>query len=207
MYAYIEGVQAIFYTITYDQSDVTYNGGIACLPDTTAGFYITNACLAEMSGSYLRNIVFAQSSVEGDMVQKGSRFVNSQFVDITTPFSFVNYFLNTSGYAATRLDGGCKFIKSDIYIGASVTFNAATYGIEVIQSRVQFNGVVTGTGNTFGMYIHQNSYCKVVSGSVPTLSGSSGDVTVDGSTQATTWATVDGGTALRSTTEFSIVTE
>jgi hypothetical protein len=65
---------------------------------------------------------------------------------------------------------------------------------------------VSGTGNTgAGVHAKNNSTVLIADGSPPTLTGTVGNLSFDGTTQASTWAAIDGGTPAIETTADLVV--
>ena len=58
-------------------------------------------------------------------------------------------------------------------------------------------GVVGGSGNTgAGLRGNSGSNVFITDGSTPTITGTVGDISTDGTTEDATWAEIDAGTAL-----------
>jgi len=98
---------------------------------------------------------------------------------------------------------------SDDSLGVS---GCGSHGIELDNSSIRFLGTVSGTSNTgAGVYVHSHSSLQIADGTPPAISGTVGHVSLDGTTQASTWAAIDSGTAINGATanndDFVIVKE
>lgn len=72
--------------------------------------------------------------------------------------------------------------------------NCSSHGIEVVNSKFDIAGVITGSGNGgAGVYAHSNSVVHIKDGSPPTLTGTVGDLSTDGTTESMSWPALDGG--------------
>lgn len=109
------------------------------------------------------------------------------------------------GYA-----GGTSIIveNSAIKISDADISDSGLHGIEAINSMLNFTDVVSGTGNAgAGVYAHSGSIVHIKDGSPPTLTGAIGDISTDGTTEATTFAAVDGGEAYSDDLENTAIKE
>ena len=69
-------------------------------------------------------------------------------------------------------------------------------------------GNLQGSNNSnFGLYAHGKSLVTFPDGKAPSISGTSGQVTTDGATQASTWPAIDGGTPVVDANELTLVKE
>ncbi len=125
-------------------------------------------------------------------------------------------FANTSGYAVATIDcSGCSGTNAGLLIANNSTLrcdnitinDSPSHAIRVDEARlyIQNGASVVGTGNTgAGLYAYANGMVDVTG--TPTLTGTVGDVSLDGTTQAVTWANLAaGGNDQASATEFSFV--
>jgi hypothetical protein len=83
----------------------------------------------------------------------------------------------------------------------------ASHGIAIANSMVKLSasGATTGTGNTgAGVYAHSGSVVHTKSGTPPTITGTVGDLSTDGTTQASTWAAIEAGTPVASPAEMTM---
>jgi hypothetical protein len=86
--------------------------------------------------------------------------------------------------------------------------NCASHGMEIINSNVKFSGAVDGSGNGgAGVYAHDNSTVTIKDGSPPTLTGTVGDCSTDGTTERTTWAEVDADSPITDLYESTTIKE
>lgn len=99
---------------------------------------------------------------------------------------------------------GCSLVN----VEAGLYSDSLTHGLEAVSSYVRMDGVVAGASNGgFGMYAHTGSDVTIVDGSAPTLTGMDGDFSFDGTTEASSWADIDAGTAISDITEMSMCKE
>ncbi len=114
-------------------------------------------------------------------------------------------------YTATLTSAGAYpaflAIDSSLVIRSDCDFsNPFGHGIESKKSFLRLTGAITGTcvGGA-GVYAHSGSVIHTTSGSPPTLTGTvGGDLSVDGTTQATTWAAIEAGTNYTNTDEMTM---
>jgi len=119
-----------------------------------------------------------------------------------------------AGYAVTRFGGGTgpgiQVRNGALEIGAGVDISNITgHAIEVQHGYLNLLGAVTGSSNTgAGVYAHSGSVVHIKNGAAPpTLTGTVGDLSFDGTTQASTWAAIDGGAPAVSAAELSMAKE
>lgn len=115
----------------------------------------------------------------------------------------------SANFATTKFGGGAigiKLYSAAVRIGAGVDVSGcSSHGIEANNSYLWLDGAVTGTGNTgAGVYAHSGSVVHIKDGAAPTLTGTVGDLSFDGTTQASTWAAIDGGTPAALAAEVSM---
>jgi hypothetical protein len=67
--------------------------------------------------------------------------------------------------------------------------------------------VVGSNSGGFGVYAHSGSIVHIPNGKPPTISGGTGDLSFDGSTEASSWASLDAGTPVNSAAEVSMAKE
>ena len=130
-----------------------------------------------------------------------------------------NIILNSGGYQPTRITGssgvGLTVQGSEINLGAGIEISGhGSHAIEIDNSFVKFNGDITGSGNGgAGCYLHNRGTAFIDDGAPPTVTGSAGEVSLDGTSEASKWGTpgIDGGTPINGSTvgndEFVIVKE
>lgn len=119
------------------------------------------------------------------------------------------------GWRPYQIDGGSKGIYmfgcDPVAIDCTGTDmsidNCSSHAIELDDSRLKItSGVISGSGNTgAGLYAHMGSKFNYVSGHKPTVTGTVGDVSIDGTTQESTWAAIDGGTPIADLNEMTLV--
>ena len=168
-------------------------GGVGFNSDTT--FFAMKLNSLTIYGSSLGKTTIIDSAFYA--FYQGSRFKGLCTMAGCTAYPGV-YIGNSVGYATTKLDSSASVNLlvskgSHIVIKDAIIENATTHGIQVQDgSSVEMTGVVTGTGNgAFGLFATMNSSVKITSGSAPTLTGSSGMISIDGVNQHCTWAEVD----------------
>jgi hypothetical protein len=124
---------------------------------------------------------------------------SSQMVDISGQRpTFIN---NLSGV-------GLKLINSQLKITTGDINSCSSHAIELVRSFLEMDGVMRGVSNTgAGVYAHSGSSVQIKNGSTPTITGTVGNCSTDGSTQATTWAAVDSGTPYTDVTNLVNVKE
>lgn len=138
------------------------------------------------------------------------------FVDIALDGNFWRILKTT--FRPTRIDGasgvGLKLISSTVTVNSGskssiIVQDCGTHAIELVDSLLIDNkGGMSGTGNTgAGVYAHLGSKILIKDGAPPTITGTVGELSVDGTTQASTWAAIDAGTQVSDTTEFVIAKE
>jgi hypothetical protein len=164
--------------------------GLSCL----AGTARVDACeYVTCEGTYAKELVIYGTDISG--IHQGSHLERLEIYGarMTLPTGLIK---TSAGYATTRIgdspDVGLTIKSSTIRVGNIVIGDNTTHGIEVIDSTLEFEGITTGTGNSgAGVYAHDGSRVLTDLGSAPTLAGTVGELSFDGSTQKATWATVN----------------
>jgi hypothetical protein len=105
---------------------------------------------------------------------------------------------------------GMSFQNSDLDMTELQADNCGSHGIEVNGGKLVCQGAVIGSGNAgAGAYVHSHAVVQTKAGTPPTITGTVGEVSLDGTTQQSTWAAVEGGTPINGATagndEFVIV--
>lgn len=106
---------------------------------------------------------------------------------------------------------GLKSTNSIVNVTTLQVDNCSSHAIEIDGGRlVHSAGASTGSGNTgAGLYAHSQGVIHTKAGSVPTVTGTIGDVSIDGTTQKSLWSTIESGTPINGATvgndEFVIV--
>ena len=127
--------------------------------------------------------------------------------------SYLPFMRNSSLYNPIYIDSsssvGIRVIDSYIDIGAGsevVIENNTSHGIDVFNATFVMNAAPSGSGNGgAGCYAHDNSVVRFPTGTTPTVTGTVGDTTTDGTNPNNTWATINGGTRVTDTDEFTII--
>lgn len=160
------------------------------------------AKLVDVANSQLRTVT------QGTRVRGQCIFIsNSRLPDPQDQFS------NLSGYQPTTIEGAAgSGVVADsclMRFGSGVVIkDHGSHGIEVTNSVVAFSGATTGSGNAgAGMRGSGRSLVTIADGSPPTLTGTIGDFSVDGTTSASTWAGIDGGTPVSDALEQTVAKE
>jgi hypothetical protein len=136
----------------------------------------------QLQGSMLRNI-----AVTGCMLGTwtgfrvlGGAFTLTDVRGVGTGLGFQTF----GGLGFIDIDGvELNLVNSSLYVDQlAVIRNSPAHGIEAVKSYLVMGGNVQGTGNTlFGVYARDLSLVETP-GAAPTVTGSSGDLTLDGST-------------------------
>lgn len=153
---------------------------------------VTGSAIAQVSGGFRS---------AGSCVFRSCSDINSGYL-----------FANASGYATTKFTNsagpGCLFDGSVLSVKDATFYGSSGHGIELKGGVLSIVGAVSGTGNTgAGVYAHSGSVVHIKHGTPPTLTGTVGDFSTDGTTAATTWAAVDGGTPYTDASELTMVKE
>jgi hypothetical protein len=123
----------------------------------------------------------------------------------------------TGTYATTRFDGntsgpGIKATRSYVLVDTGqVDIENNTHGIELNNSMLKVTTAGTklaGTGNTgAGVYAYGNSVVQVKHGTLQTVTGTVGNLSVDGTTQIGTWADLEGAVVITDVPELTVMRE
>lgn len=146
-------------------------------------------------------------------VSNGSRIYNLNYqCSLAAGPSVSTYEIsNTANYANTKLGGGTNGITMDnsyVRIASGDISNCSSHAISMAHSELIFQGAVTGTTNTgAGVYAHSGSVIHIKHGSPPTLTGTVGNLSIDGTTEATSWTTLDAGVPYVSAMEMTMAKE
>lgn len=119
-----------------------------------------------------------------------------------------------AGYATSKLGGHSSLPALTLthcrsrLSGAVDVSNSPSHGVTVVHGFLHLDGAVAGSGNTgAGVYAHSGSVVHIKNGAAPTLTGTVGDLSTDGTTQKSTWAAIDGGTPVSDTAEMTMAKE
>jgi hypothetical protein len=183
----------------------------------TDGVFLRESLGSSVQGSFLKRIDI-QSGVIGApyfAFARGARVNYANIADSRDSLSGLDpatsaSIENTSGYATTKFDNssgvGLRLVNSNLSIKGGDFSNNASHGIECINSSIKMIGAVVGTGNAgAGVYAHTHSAVRTKAGSPPTLTGTLGDCSTDGTTQATTWADVEAGSPVSDLNEMTTI--
>lgn len=121
---------------------------------------------------------------------------------------------NTTGYFPAEITGlgtgvGLMLINSHVRLQQGQVNSSGSHGIEARSSLLEMPSlVVSGTGNTgAGVYAHTGSEVIIKDGTPPTITGTVGNLSFDGTTEVSTWANIDAGTPVNSAAEVSMAKE
>jgi hypothetical protein len=202
-----------------DDSGAASTAVVAGVGLTNTGKLFANSSQIAGMQCVARSIIDIQNS----MLASGGLSFGSAFLagiraeNISLQGSIDSFMLldSASGYAVTYVTNpsgvglllrGCPLVSlGDVSIGA-----CSSHGVEVVGSflKLSMSGATTGTGNAgAGVYAHSGSVVHIKDGTPPTITGAVGDFSTDGTTAATTWAAVDGGTPYTDATELTMVKE
>lgn len=129
------------------------------------------------------------------------------------------FIANQSGYATTKINPasgvGLLIKSSDLDLDSGTIENCGSHGIEIQSSRIDIQGALAGTGNGgAGIRGHLGAKVLIKNGDPPTITGTVGDFSVDGSAGvdlgsgvSAFWNDVDGGTPHADATEMVVVKE
>lgn len=118
-----------------------------------------------------------------------------------------------SAYATTKISnpsGVGLSVEScnGLRIGNIDISDCGSHAIGVKNSQISLVEATGGSGNVgAGVRAQLGSCMTIADGSPPTLTGTIGDLSFDGTTQASTWAAIDAGTPASDTTEMSMCKE
>ena len=184
-----------------------------------AGVSVAAANTALIRSGYFSKCLLGSTGIGGPVSATYGIYYGARFKELVlvgnkmNPSALVNdHIVNTSGYSPTKISGssgvGLTVDKSYLKIGPGVIIaDNASHGIELKNhSNLVLNGAVVGTGNAgAGVYAHTHSAVRTKAGSPPTLTGTIGDCSTDGTTEATTWADVEAGNPVSDLNEMTTI--
>jgi hypothetical protein len=190
----------------FETFDALLRTGFSVLTNPWVVSFYNIAALNLSSSVFLCDVVITGCRLNGP---GGCRFKSIRMFN-TSPmddyYSF--YYFGSSYHQKTLISGaagvGLRLDNCIIQIdsGGLVVNNCGSHGIELRHSFLEFisPGIVSGSGNAgAGIYVHSNSTVQFPNGQTPTLTGTIGDTTTDGTTEASTWAAIDAGTPVADT--------
>ena len=185
----------------------------------TDGVFLRETLGSSVQGSFVKRIDI-QSGVIGApyfAFARGARVNYANIADSRDSLSGLDPATsasveNTSGYATTKFNNssgvGLRLVNSNLSVKSGDFSNNASHGIELVNSSIKMIGAVVGTGNGgAGVYAHDNSIVTIKDGSPPTLTGTVGDCSTDGTTERTTWAEVDADSPITDLYESTTIKE
>jgi hypothetical protein len=160
--------------------------------------------------------IYAAVSVTGSLLVYGPATISGT-IAATNPVSSINFYAGAwakkidlagaklnlgssvgNGLISGSADVGISAKDSRIVVtgGDTAISNNASHGITLDNSVLEFvNAKLTGSGNGgAGVYAFNNSAILAKDGQESTLTGTVGDISVDGATELMTWADVEAGT-------------
>lgn len=189
----------------------------------TEGSYFAGTGYVTVYGSYITK--FSILKAQGFAIANGTR-IKSLYIrgsqSTNVAYSSIHPYVRdgignlSAGYAPIKIGGGATGITIEdswpVRIGAANggvdISNNAGHGIVAVNSKVIFNGVITGANNTgAGVYASSGSTIHLKRDVTPTLTGTIGDLSTDGTTQKSTWAAIIAGTPVADTDEMTIAKE
>jgi hypothetical protein len=145
--------------------------------------------------------------LRGSILAQGASLRRCADLRAVSPF-----LLTSTNYAPTRINEGLLLRGCRVSMGSGDLSGSGAHGIECLDTFLEFTGAVSGSGHSVsGVYAHTSSTVLIADGSPPTLTGTTADLSIDGTTQISTWAAIDAGTAVNGATvgndEFVIAKE
>jgi hypothetical protein len=189
--------------------DFTFHGGLGVRADFTVPRF-TQMSIARLA--VYGNVLLQNGFIVNTLLYDGSRVVGSVRVEQIQGYGLAYggaliqpEIVNAAGVGLTIED--CNGVTiHDIDIN-----NCGSHAIEVINSRLEFFGtaqVAVGTGNVgAGLYAHRGSKITIPNGNPPTITGTIGDISTDGTTEATAWSDIDGGQPFIDLSETTMIEE
>jgi hypothetical protein len=168
------------------------------------GGFLINGGSVEMNSCLIDSWMNTDSRITGG----GLSLIN--IPGMTTPFRHA--------HQQAQIDNapgiGLASINSNIAIAGLAINDCGGKALEQDGGRLVHDGTQAfeGTGNVgVGLHAHSQANCQIANGSPPTLGNDNVEVSLDGTTEESTWAAIDGGTAINGATanndEFVIVKE
>lgn len=190
------------------------NTGVSIISDKKT--IIAGSTLGTYYGSYLRNVELTNCFNTLDLViDFGTRIKGKLEISGITSYSSTSYILSSTSvspaYRTTQIDTsstvGIKVQNSLCRINSpTIVQNHSSHGVEARNCLVELNGAISGSGNGgAGVYAHSNAIVLTKSGTPPTITGTVGNTTTDGTTPNNTWSVIDSGTQIADITQFTII--
>ena len=178
-----------------------------------SSYHISSSGYVLCYNSYLRDLTFNQTQLVylyyGVRIKGGILTLNGN--------NKVYFLPSTSSYSSCEIDGssgvGVDSTNSNLLLPSTtnqpIIQNCASHGISLKSSTLELQDGIDGTGNVgAGIYACRNSQIIVSAGiTTPTLTGTVGDISVDGTTEAITWADVMEGSELRLVNKATVILE
>jgi hypothetical protein len=206
-------------------SDDTISAGVSVVGGASGASMVelTNVDDVNVSGGSLSKVLFNSCGIglinDGAYFTKGINIINSTSISgyVDEPYSFE---LSSGYYTVLPLHNayygdwangtdGIYILNSNIGIKELTSSYSSSHGIELENStlRVVISGTLSGSSNTgAGVYAHSGSRMLIHTDSTTvTITGTVGHLSVDGTTEDSTWTAITGGTPAVDTGEMVIV--
>lgn len=201
----------------YNPSTFTYYTGTGAPRVGLGQVHASGRLALQGSGYILLQESFVKSAVLASVlsysISGGSRILSITANDCRrypdTALTSPHNIKNDSGFATTKIGGGTiglSLQNSSCFINTGVDLSgSSSHGIEANRSYLYLLGVAGSSNGGAGVYAHSGSVIHTKSGSPPTLTGSLGDLTTDGTTPAGTWTEVESGTKIMDLNESTLI--
>jgi hypothetical protein len=154
----------------------------------------------------------AISCADGLMVWYGSRIMRGLSIKECRAYTPMPWDIaNTGGYATTKISNsagiGLLLENSRLRVASGDFSNSTSHAIAARRSMLELTGAVAGSGNAgAGVYAYDNSLVTTKIGSIPTITGTVGNLAVSSAAvQETTWADINAGTVVSVDSEQTLV--
>ena len=196
---------------TFVSSSTTRIAGVS-QRNINSQFYISSSEYIAIYNSYFRKLTLYQNQTNyiyyGTRIKGGGLILNGN--------NYVSFLSSSSNYSSCEIDGvsgsGVDCTNSNLILPSTtndpIIQNCSSHGISLKNSNLILEDIIGGTGNVgAGIYMSRNSQIIVSSGITPTITGTVGDISVDGTTEIITWADIAGGSELRLVNKATIIVE
>jgi hypothetical protein len=193
-----------------------YSGGVSFLGSVPTAIWMANTPYAGVGGSVVKSglVDLRNCGMSSSAIANGARLDGGLFMSSGCQTNADNTMVNSAGWATTKISnsGGVGITlgrNSFLGISGGTIADCSSHGIEVFgNSLLWVKGAAAGTGNAgAGVYAHSGAVVHITSGTPPTITGTVGNFTFDGTTEAGTWAGVDAGVPVAHAAEASSVKE
>jgi hypothetical protein len=212
------GIAGVEYVVANDFS-TEYSPGLTCLTRVAGvtGWLIN--CEVSLFGAHLSGIDMVSCTSASHNLSAGTRIIGPVFASsyhpadsAAAPMLFGGTYASHRGNLIENASGvGLTLEGSSLRMGVRGVeiSNCGSHAVELDRSRIRMlNANLSGSGNTgAGVYAHSHSSMLIKDGAPPTVVGTVGDLSTDGTTEEVSWATLDAGTKLADANEFVIAKE